>query len=73
MHEQADRAIVPPPHGDQPTVTSGLPLDQATAAMILVHGRGDSAQGIMMLANVLATPGYAYLVPQAAGNTWYPD
>ncbi len=44
-----------------------------TAALILVHGRGDSAQGILQLANVLDAPGYAYLAPNASGNTWYPN
>ena len=78
MSEQLDRgsALLPhgnPPHGDQPLVSAGAPLDEATAAMILVHGRGDSAQGILGLSTVLTTPGYAFLAPQAAGSTWYPN
>ncbi len=40
--------------------------------MILVHGRGDSAPGILGLAQELAHPDFVYLAPQAAGNTWYP-
>lgn len=40
--------------------------------MILVHGRGDNAPGILGLAQELAHPDFAYLAPQAAGNTWYP-
>ena len=41
--------------------------------MILVHGRGDSASGILQLADVLPVPGMAYFAPQASGHTWYPN
>ncbi len=40
--------------------------------MVLVHGRGDSAEGILTLADKLDQGGFAYLAPQAAGSTWYP-
>jgi predicted esterase len=40
--------------------------------MILVHGRGASAEDILGLADDLALGDVAYLAPQAAGNTWYP-
>jgi predicted esterase len=40
--------------------------------MVLVHGRGATAAGILSLAEELAQPGFAFLAPQAAGNTWYP-
>lgn len=60
------------PHQGQPVATAGKPLVQAKAAMILVHGRGASADSILDLAQELHHPDYAYLAPQAAGNTWYP-
>ncbi len=41
--------------------------------MILVHGRGASADSILDLARVLPHDGMAYLAPQARGNTWYPN
>lgn len=41
--------------------------------MILLHGRGDTADGILGLAERLDAGGFAYLAPQAAGNTWYPQ
>jgi predicted esterase len=47
-------------------------LDRASAALVLVHGRGGSAEGILSLAGELTRPGFAFLAPQAAGNTWYP-
>ncbi len=61
------------PHQGQPVLAAGIALDQAEAAMILIHGRGASAQDILDLARVLDDPRYAYLAPQAAGNTWYPN
>jgi predicted esterase len=61
------------PHQDQPLLVRGAALDRARAAMVLVHGRGDSAAGIMTLAQELAQPDIAYLAPQAAGGQWYPN
>lgn len=40
--------------------------------MILLHGRGATAQSILTLASQFDQPGLAYLAPQAAGGTWYP-
>jgi predicted esterase len=56
----------------QPLRLAGAPLDKATAAVILIHGRGASAESILDLADPMATPGVAFLAPQAAGGTWYP-
>ena len=60
------------PHRNGLVLSAGQPLDQAAGVLILVHGRGDSAAGILGLVEVLNQPGFAYLAPQAAGNTWYP-
>lgn len=60
------------PHQGQPVLAAGLPIAQAKAAMILVHGRGATAESILTLANELYHPNWAYLAPQANGNTWYP-
>lgn len=40
--------------------------------MVLVHGRGDSATGILGLTEAFHAPDVAWIAPQAAGNTWYP-
>lgn len=61
------------PHAGQPVVTAGPPLEEAAAAMVLVHGRGATAQGMLPLARELAHPGFTYLAPQAADSTWYPQ
>ena len=60
------------PHGAQPILAAGRPLAEAAAAMVLVHGRGASAESILGLAGELARPDFAFLAPQAAGATWYP-
>ena len=51
----------------------GEPLASARAAMILLHGRGASAEDIMTIASEVQQPGWAYLAPQAAGSAWYPN
>ena len=69
----ADRTLSQHPHEKQPVETAGQPLAEAEAAMILLHGRGATARSILMLAQELNQPGFAYLAPQAAGYTWYPQ
>ena len=54
-------------------LTAGERLDRARAAMIMIHGRGAAAANILELTAELDAPGFAYLAPQAADNTWYPN
>jgi predicted esterase len=61
------------PHQGRPVLAAGASLDQAQAAMILIHGRGATAESILDLAAAVNRTGFAYLAPQAAGNTWYPN
>jgi len=61
------------PHADQPLVTAGTDLADATAAAVLVHGRGATARSIAQMGEQFHSPGLALLAPQAAGNTWYPN
>ena len=63
---------VPPPHGGTNILTAGAPLKEARAAMVLVHGRGASADDILMLREEWSAAGFAFVAPQAAGSTWYP-
>ena len=60
------------PHRDQPVRTVGASLEQASAAVILLHGRGASAEDILGLATEMYDERVAYLAPQAADNRWYP-
>ncbi|HMP40782.1 MAG TPA: hypothetical protein PKA05_10415, partial [Roseiflexaceae bacterium] len=60
------------PHAAAAAVHAGVPLAQARVAMIMLHGRGSSADDILGLAEPLVAADVAYLAPQAAANTWYP-
>jgi phospholipase/carboxylesterase len=60
-------------HHDQPVLDAGAPLEEAQAVMILLHGRGASAQGMLALADELDVPEVAYRAPQAAQRSWYPE
>ena len=61
------------PHEGQPLLTGGEALDRAAAAMVMVHGRGAAAEDILELAGELKQAGFAYLAPQAAQHSWYPN
>ena len=66
------RCMARDPQRDQPTFVWGAPLAEASAAMIMVHGRGASVDDMRTLAGELDSPGLAYVAPTAAGRTWYP-
>ncbi|MFA5552686.1 MAG: dienelactone hydrolase family protein [Trueperaceae bacterium] len=61
------------PHEERIAATAGEPLGGAKAAVIMIHGRGDNAPGILGLASAIHVPGVAYVAPQATHNTWYPN
>jgi phospholipase/carboxylesterase len=52
--------------------STGTTLAHAAGAVILLHGRGASAEDILGLAGEFAIENLAYLAPQAPGHTWYP-
>jgi predicted esterase len=60
------------PHGNQPVLRHGPEARHARLAMILVHGRGGSAEDLLALAAELRFDDVLYLAPQASGQTWYP-
>ncbi|ELZ23595.1 phospholipase/carboxylesterase [Halosimplex carlsbadense 2-9-1] len=59
------------PHQDQPLITAGAPLSVAEAAVVLVHGRGGSADGMVALADEFYRHGLALVAPSARRNRWY--
>ncbi len=61
------------PHQARPVYTAGSPLESADAAMVMIHGRGGTAESILALVDAIDTPGFVYLAPEASGNTWYPN
>ena len=60
-------------HADQPVLSDGPPLERAKVAMILIHGRGGSAEDMMGVYQALGVEDVAAIAPQAAGCTWYPN
>lgn len=72
-HGSAGGGEVTHPHGEQPVLREGTDLEDATAAVVLIHGRGASARSILDLGRQVHEDGVALLAPQAAGNTWYPN
>jgi phospholipase/carboxylesterase len=54
------------------TITAGRKITEAKKALIMIHGRGGSAEDILSLAEHFPVEEYALIAPQATGNTWYP-
>ncbi|HEX4955010.1 MAG TPA: dienelactone hydrolase family protein [Thermoanaerobaculia bacterium] len=46
---------------------------QARGTVILLHGRGATAESILSLVPLLDQPDLAWLAPQAPGGSWYPQ
>jgi predicted esterase len=60
-------------HSPDHVVWAGAPLESAKAALILVHGRGATAESMMPLAEAFGRDDIAFLAPKASGNVWYPQ
>ncbi len=61
------------PHSNQPIYSAGAKLEDASAAMILLHGRGAPAEDILSLSTHFDYPHVAFFAPQADSYTWYPN
>jgi phospholipase/carboxylesterase len=53
-------------------VEKGKSLEEAEKAIILLHGRGATAQNILSLADEFCDDRFYIAAPQATNNTWYP-
>jgi phospholipase/carboxylesterase len=53
-------------------VSAGIKISEAKKALVMIHGRGASAEDILSLANYLDVKDFALIAPQATGGTWYP-
>jgi phospholipase/carboxylesterase len=60
------------PHGGERVLTAGRKAAEAAGAVILLHGRGASAEDILGLGRELGNADLAFFAPQAAGHSWYP-
>lgn len=54
-------------------IYQGGNLENPQKALIIIHGRGGSAQDIMGLSEYLNVKDYLLLGPEADQNTWYPN
>lgn len=62
----------PDPHAGQLVLTDGPQPADARLTVVLVHGRGASAEDILGLAREFRLKDVAYVAPQAAAHSWYP-
>lgn len=53
-------------------IEAGKPLREAKKALIMLHGRGASAQDILSLKEYLPVDDFYIAAPQATNFTWYP-
>lgn len=67
-----DTSKIIEPHKNQPVLQSGAAKNEAKAVMIMLHGRGATAESILSFADKFVFPNVTYLAPQAKVNTWYP-
>lgn len=61
------------PHVSQPILRCGPAPTHARLTMILMHGRGATAEDILALSREITATDIAYAAPQAAGGSWYPS
>lgn len=62
----------PGPHAGLAPLEAGVALDRASHALVLVHGRGGSAEGMFPIARAARATEAALIAPVAADNSWYP-
>ncbi len=60
------------PHQNQQLATGGEPAADANIAMILVHGRGASAQSMLLFSKEFERDDIHYRALQADRHSWYP-
>lgn len=53
-------------------IAAGKELNKDSKVLIMIHGRGGSAEDILSLASHLDVKNFTLLAPQATNNTWYP-
>jgi phospholipase/carboxylesterase len=53
-------------------ISAGKELTKDGKVLIMLHGRGASAEDILSLSSYLNVKDFTLLAPQATNNTWYP-
>lgn len=52
---------------------AGSAASRARGVVLLIHGRGATAESMLPLGDAIAMPELCYVAPQADGYTWYPQ
>lgn len=60
-------------HYGQPITTFQSENGSAKSIVILLHGRGASAEAMLPISEALSVDGVRFLIPQAGMNRWYPQ
>jgi predicted esterase len=60
-------------HQEQPILRHGDEIGDADLVVIMLHGRGATAESLLSLAELLGMEGTHFILPQAAANSWYPQ
>ena len=60
-------------HQGKPVLNFGVNIEDANLVVILLHGRGATAESMLPIARELQIDGVNFQVPQAALNRWYPN
>lgn len=68
-----EAAVVVGPHAAASPLVAGVPLATAAYALVMVHGRGGSAEGMLPIARAAKATDAALVAPVAIGNSWYPQ
>lgn len=53
-------------------ITAGAALSATSKVLIMLHGRGATAEDILTLSEHLHVKDFTLIAPQATNNTWYP-
>ncbi len=53
-------------------ISRGEPLQENSRVLIMLHGRGATAEDILLFSSYLDVSGFTLLAPQATNRTWYP-
>lgn len=61
------------PHADQLLLTAGPTPEESRATIIVLHGRGATAESILSVYRQLNMKEVAAVAPQAHRQTWYPQ
>ncbi len=66
----ASKGVVP--HHSSKILVEGTKLDKAKAVMIMIHGRGATAESILDISQYFIVDDVSYIAPQANEGVWYP-